>query len=69
MDVRNLIKVISHPGDFGYSGDSHVRRPIALDVRQKGQTLPMRVDHSPTETDAINTCRNIAPIYKRVRNK
>ena len=65
MDVKNLIKVFSHPGDYGYA-DSNVRRPIALDVRSKGQTLPKRWDYSPTETDTINMSRNIAPIYKRV---
>lgn len=66
MDVRNLIKVFSNPGEFGYA-DTNVRRPIALDVRSKGQSLPKRRDYSPTETDTINMSRNIAPIYKRVR--
>ena len=65
MDVKSLIKVFSNPGEFGY-GDTNVRRPIALDVRLKGQSLPKRRDYSPTETDTINMSRNIAPIYKRV---
>ena len=65
MDVKSLIKVFSNPGEFGYA-DTNVRRPIALDVRLKGQSLPKRRDYSPTETDTINLSRNIAPIYKRV---
>ena len=65
MDVKSLIKVFSNPGEYGY-GDTNVRRPIALDVRLKGQSLPKRRDYSPTETDTINMSRNIAPIYKRV---
>ena len=67
MDVKSLIKVFSNPGEFGYADSkTNARRPIALDVRSKVQSLPKRRDYSPTETDTINMSRNIAPIYKRV---